>query len=95
MNIYQHLSQMGKAPEDYFGKNVITIFKSESGNYGMGLFGKLMVVESDSDNDYKPLYRSSLECEFLDLEPEHLLSLFAVIHRKAKERGKQIKGKEA
>ena len=94
MNIYQHLSSMGESPENCIGKDIITIFKAEGGNYGLGILGRLIATECDSDS-YNPLYNSTFEYEFLELEPGYLLSLFAIIHRKAKEREIKIKGKEA
>ncbi|MGD9552332.1 MAG: hypothetical protein AB7V60_04400 [Candidatus Caldatribacteriota bacterium] len=95
MNVYQVLKEMGKAPEDCIDKEIVTIFKSKEGYYGLGFFERLTTIESSKGSNYKPLYNSALKCEFLELKPEYLLSLFAIIHRKAAEKNIKIKGKEA
>ncbi len=94
MNIYRHLSTIGEAPENFIGREIVTLYKSKRGKYAIGLLGMFVATEDDND-DYMPLYISRFEYEFLELEPAYLLSLFAFIHRKASERGKKIKGKDA
>lgn len=91
ITIYQYLSRMDKAPEEYIGKDIISVFRSKDGKLGLGFYED-MVVCQDQNKKYKLYYKIKLEFEMLDITPEHLLELIIKVHKMTERKGIEIKG---
>lgn len=90
MNVYQKIVSLGKIPDEYIGKNVISVFKSAGGHFGFGLFNEICHVEKEN-KEYKIVYSMKLCFKMLSMTFQEILIFIKQMHdEKTQENNKNI-----
>lgn len=79
LNVYQQLVSLGRIPDDCIGNNVISVFKSESGHFGVGLFNEICLVEKENEK-YKVIHSLQLSIKMLYMTFQEILTFIRQLH---------------